>query len=148
MTTAVGKVVDEVQIRNLMDARIESVRTKDVRASMSNLASDILSFDVVDPLQQIGFDASSKRAAKWFSSFEGPIGYEMQDLSITAGDDVAFCHGLSHVSATIKDGGELDMWWRTTVCFKKLEGKWLVVHEHNSVPFDVESGQASLGLKP
>jgi ketosteroid isomerase-like protein len=115
---------------------------------MSYLAPDILSFDVVDQLQQIGSDASRKRAAKWFSSFEGPIGYEMQDLSITAGDDVAFCHGLSHVSATIKDGGELDMWWRMTICFKKFEGRWMVMHEHNSIPFDVESGKASLGLKP
>jgi ketosteroid isomerase-like protein len=40
------------------------------------------------------------------------------------------------------------MWWRTTVCFRKLDGKWMVTHEHNSVPFDVESGKASLDLKP
>ena len=76
------------------------------------------------------------------------IGYEIRDLSITAGDEVAFSHGLSHVSATKKDGGQLDMWWRTTVCFSKVEGKWNVVHEHNSVPFDVGSGKASLDLKP
>ena len=148
MTTAVGTVLDEVQIGKLMDDRIEAVRTKDVKASMSNLAPDVLLFDVVNPLQQVGSDASRSRAAEWFSSFEGPIGYEIRDLGITAGDDVAFAHGLSHVSATTKNGGELDMWWRTTVCFSKVEGKWLVVHEHNSVPFDVESGKASLGLKP
>jgi hypothetical protein len=29
------------------------------------------------------------------------------------------------------------MWWRTTICFRKIDGKWMVTHEHNSVPFDV-----------
>ena len=63
-------------------------------------------------------------------------------------NDVAFSHGLSHVSATTTDGRKLDMWWRTTVCFRKIAGKWMVTHEHNSVPFDVESGKASLDLQP
>ena len=96
----------------------------------------------------MGSDASKKRAEDWFSSFAGSIGYEIRDLSITAGDSVAFSHGLSHVSARRTDGGQLDMWWRTTVCFRKIDEKWTVTHEHNSVPFDVESGKASLDFKP
>ena len=131
-----------------MDKRVRAVRTKDINAAISSLAPDILSFDVVNPLQHTGADASKKRAKEWFSSFEGPIGYEIRDLTITAGDDVAFSHGLSHVSATRTDGGQLNMWWRTTVCFRKIAGKWMVTHEHNSVPFDVETGKASLDLKP
>lgn len=148
MTAAISKATDEAQIGALIDGRIEAVRTKDVNASISNLAPDILSFDVVNPLQHIGSDASKKRAEEWFSSFQGPIGYEIRDLSITAGEDVAFSHGLSHVSATRTDGGELDMWWRTTICFHKIGGKWMLAHEHNSVPFDVGSGKASLDLEP
>ena len=148
MPSATVKALDEVQIRKLMDDRVKAVRTKDVNASTSNLAPDVLSFDVVNPLQRIGADSSRKRAEEWFSSFQGPVGYEIRHLIITTGEDVAFSHGLSHVSATRIDGGQLDMWWRTTVCFRKTDGKWMVTHEHNSVPFDVESGKASLGLKP
>jgi uncharacterized protein (TIGR02246 family) len=148
MTTATGKALEEAQIRNLIDDRLKAVRNKDVNASMSRLAPDILSFDVVNPLQHIGSDASRKRSEAWFSSFQGPIGCEIRDLNITVGDDVAFSHGLSHVSATRADGGQLDMWWRTTVCFRKIDGTWTITHEHNSVPFDVESGKASLDLKP
>jgi ketosteroid isomerase-like protein len=40
------------------------------------------------------------------------------------------------------------MWWRTTVCFRKIDEKWMVTREHNSVPFDPKSGKASLDLKP
>jgi uncharacterized protein (TIGR02246 family) len=146
--TAISKSTDEAQIRRLMDDRVKAVRAKDVNSSISNLVPDILSFDVVNPLQYIGTDAVKKRAAEWFSSFPGPVAYEMRDLSITAGDEVAFCHSLNHVSATKTDGVELDMWWRSTVCYRKIDGKWMITHEHNSVPFDVKSGKASLELKP
>jgi len=148
MTTATSKATDAAQIRALIDDRAKAVRAKDVNAAISSIAPDVLSFDVVNPLQQIGSDASRKRAEEWFSSLQGPIGFEIRDLSISAGDDVAFSHGLSHVSATKTDGGQLDMWWRTTTCFRKINGQWMVTHEHNSVPFNVESGKASLDLKP
>jgi uncharacterized protein (TIGR02246 family) len=148
MTATPGNAVEEAQIRTLIDDRVRTVRAKDVNGALSSIAPEILSFDVVNPLQHIGSDSSRKRAEDWFSSFQGPIGYEIRNLNVTAGDDVAFSHGLSHVSATSKDGGQLDMWWRTTICFRKIDGKWRVTHEHNSVPFDVESSKASLDLKP
>lgn len=147
MTTANSRAQGADEIRALMDDRAKAVRSKDVNAAMSSIAPDILSFDVVGPLQRFGSDALT-RAEEWFASFEGPIGFEIRDLNVSAGDDVAFAYGLSHVSATKAGGGQLDMWWRTTVGFRKLDGKWAVTHEHNSVPFDVKSGKASLDLKP
>ena len=72
----------------------------------------------------------------------------MRDLSITTGEDVAFCHYLYRVSGTRTDGGAVAMWVRATLCFRKVDGAWVVTHEHDSVPFDPASGKASLGLKP
>ena len=46
------------------------------------------------------------------------------------------------------NGREVDMWVRMTVGFRKINGKWMVTHEHTSVPFDAESGKASVDLKP
>ena len=148
MTTERSRAVDEAQIRALIDDRVKAVRAKDSVGATSRLAPAVLTFDVVNPLQHIGSDASGKRAEEWFDSFQGPIGYEIRDLDVTAGDDVAFSHGISHVSATKTDGGQLDMWWRTTLCLRKIDGKWMVTHEHNSVPFDRKNGKASLDLKP
>lgn len=148
MTIENNNALNEAQIRKLIDDRVTAVRARDVNASTANLAPDILSFDVVNPLQYIGSDASRKRAEDWFSSLQSPVGYEIRDVIITANADVAFSHGLSHVSATTKVGGQLDMWWRTTLCFRKTDGKWMITHEHNSVPFDVETGKASLDLAP
>ncbi|MGC1783986.1 MAG: nuclear transport factor 2 family protein [Acidobacteriaceae bacterium] len=139
---------EEAKIRALLEDWIEAIRVKDVHGATSNIAPDILLFDVVDPLRYTGADSIKKRTQEWFSSFHAPIGYEMRDLSIAAGDTVAFSHSLNRVNATRIDGKKLDMWWRATICFRKVEGKWMVTHEHNSVPFDTKTGLASLELKP
>jgi uncharacterized protein (TIGR02246 family) len=138
----------EGEIRALIEARAEAVRAKDAHGAMSYHAADAILFDVIGPLQNIGVGAGRKRAEEWFASFKGPLGYEIRELRVTAGDSVAFSHGLTRVKGTTADGKELDMWWRATVCYQKIAGKWAITHEHGSAPFDVTSGKASLDLKP
>jgi ketosteroid isomerase-like protein len=73
----------------------------------------------------------------------------MRDLSITAGDDVAFCRSLNRISGTRTDGEQTDVWGRATVCYRKIDGKWMVTHEHVSVPFYMDdSNKAAVDLKP
>ncbi len=139
---------NEAQLRTLIENKIEAVRAKDIEGATSAYADDVLSFDVVNALQYAGSDAIRKRLTEWFAQFDGPIGFEIRGLSITLSDEVAFSHSLDHVSATTTAGVKLDMWWRETACYRKLDGKWLITHQHSSVPFDVESGKASLDLKP
>jgi ketosteroid isomerase-like protein len=148
MTTAKSKASDEAQIRALIEARVRAVNAKDVDGAIEGSTPDILIFDVVNPLRSRGSDAERKRTQEWFSSFHGPIGYEISDLVIAAGDDVAFSHCLNRYSGTTIDGGELGMWVRATTCYRKIDGEWMITHEHQSVPFDIENGKASLNLEP
>ena len=136
------------EIRRLVEKRLEAIRAKDAEGATSAAAPDVLLFDVVNPLQSTGANAEKSRAEEWFSTFQGPIGYEILDLQITAASEVGFSHGLNHASGTTKDGTRFDMWWRATACYRKIDGRWMITHEHNSVPFDMTNGQASLGLKP
>jgi uncharacterized protein (TIGR02246 family) len=147
-TNAISKASDERQIRALMDNLANAIRVKDVNAVMAYYASDVLTFDLLSPLQYEGADAIRERVSAWFSSFQGSIGFEIRNLNVTTGDDVAFCHSLNGSSGTSTDGVKIDMWWRATNCFRKVDGKWLVVHGHSSEPFDVKSGKALLDLKP
>jgi uncharacterized protein (TIGR02246 family) len=139
---------DEAQIRALIDDQARAIRAKDIRGSVSRYAPDVLLFDVVTPLHSVGSDTVGKRLSEWFATFQGPIGFELRDLSITTGEDVAFSHCLKRVSATATGGDKLDMWGRATVCYRKLDGQGLITHEHAWVPFDAQSGQASLALEP
>src|ERR1043165_4900971 len=115
MTTEASKATYEIQIREVIDNWAKALRAKDINRLMSNIAPDILSFDVINPLQHLGSDPSRRRAGERVSSFQGPIGCEIRDLSITASDDVAFCHSLNRFSGTKTDGGEIDMWVRATI---------------------------------
>jgi uncharacterized protein (TIGR02246 family) len=148
MTAGDGSTLAEAEIRALIEEQAKAIRAKDVGGSVSSYAADVLFFDVVNPLRSTGSDAVRKRLAEWFSSFRGPIGYDVRDLAIAAAGDVAFCHGLKRVRATTKTGQRLDMWWRATICYRKVDGAWRVTHEHASVPFNVASGRASLDLEP
>lgn len=148
MTTAKNKVSDEAEIRTLIEARVKAVHAKDINGAMSSITPNILLFDVVNPLHFRGSDAERERVQAWFSSFQGPIGYEIRDLFIETGDDVAFSHCLNRYSGTTTDGGQLGMWVRVTTCYRKINSKWMITHEHQSVPFDTENGKASLHLEP
>jgi ketosteroid isomerase-like protein len=143
-----GETIGESQIHAVMDNLANTIRAKDVDALMAHYAPDVLTFDLLPPLQYQGADAVRKRVSQWFSSFQGPIGLEMLNLSITAGGDVAFCSSLNGSTGTSKDGAKIEMWWRATNGFRKVDGKWLVTHGHSSEPFDTASGKASVDLKP
>ena len=47
-----------------------------------------------------------------------------------------------------KDGNPIDMTLRLTDVLREINGKWLIVHEHVSVPVDVATGKADLTSKP
>jgi ketosteroid isomerase-like protein len=148
MTVEEHKNNEEAAITRVIDGGVEAFRARDIDGMMSMYAPKLVSFDIVPPLRYVGADAYRKRWEETFSSFQGPIGYEIADLSITVGDDVAFTHSLNRLSATLNTGQQTDLWLRSTVCWRKINATWLIVHTHVSVPVDVEHGKAVLSLKP
>ena len=139
---------EESGIRQLIDGFQRAIRAKDLDGVLSVYAPDIVSFDLVPPMQYVGIAAYRRPWEETFASFEGRIGYQVSDLHITATDEVAFSHSLNRMSGTTKSGQTISMWVRWTACFRKLDGRWLVTHEQVSVPIDMESGRALLDLEP
>ncbi len=142
MTTEKDKTADVEKIRTLLGKWEDAIRAKDSHRLTSGFANDVVLFDLVEPLEYDGTAALRERAEEWLASFQGPIDYEIKDLRIMTGEDLAFCHSLNHVKGTSTEGEKIDMWWRATLCFRRAGGNWLVLHEHSSVPFDMETGQA------
>lgn len=148
MITEKNNASDEQQIRQLIDGFVEAFRTKNVDLMMSLYAPGFVAFDIVPPLQNVGKDTYKKTWENAFTFFQDPIEFETRDLSITAGNDVAFSRQLLRLKATMVNGQKVDRWERLTFCFQKIDGKWLIVHEHVSVPADLSTGKAILDLKP
>ena len=148
MTVEENKRNAEAEIKKVIERGVEALRAKDVDGVMSMYAPELVSFDIVPPLQYVGADAYRKQWTEVFSMFPGPINYEMVDLSITAGDDVAFAHSFNRLSATMANGQKIGHWLRWTACFRKINGAWLIAHMQASVPVDLATGKAVLDLKP
>ena len=148
MTVEEHKKNDEAAIKRVIEGGVEAVRNKNLEGVMSFYAPEVVSFDIAPPLRYVGADAFRTVWEEVFSSFQGPIGYEMHDTNITVGDDVAFSYSLNRISGTLTTGQQTDLWLRSTVCFRKINGKWLIVHTQVSVPVDLETGRAVLFLKP
>jgi ketosteroid isomerase-like protein len=139
---------DEAKIRQRVDKVVEGIRAKDLEGLRQIYATDVVSFDVEPPLQHVGIEAKLKNWAKVFTFFQD-VTYELRDLSLHVGDDVAFGHGFGRLSGTLRNGmATSGMWVRGTFCFRKIDGNWLIAHDQASVPFDIASGKGVVDLEP
>ncbi|MEV5753076.1 nuclear transport factor 2 family protein [Actinoallomurus sp. NPDC052308] len=140
--------VDEAEIRQQIGKMVEGIRAKDLEGLRRFYATDVVSFDVEPPLQHVGIAAKLKNWTNAFTFFQ-EVDYEVRDLTLTVGDDLAFGHLFGRLSGTLKNGTATNgMWVRGTFCFRKIDGNWLIVHDQASVPFDISSGKGVTDLEP
>ena len=121
-------------VREVIEGLAQAIRDKDPDALMAYYATDVVVYDVLPPLDVKGADAYRQNFERWFSSVRGPIQYEMKDLQITQDERQAFCRCLSHVTAMKQDGVLWDYWVRVTTGLERQDGRWLITHEHISMP--------------
>jgi ketosteroid isomerase-like protein len=124
----------EAVLLQRIDALGQAIRDKNIDHVLTFYADDVVVFDLRPPLDARGAAMYRKNFERWFASFEGPIGFEMQDLRIAPGDGAAFCHYLSHITGARVGDRKADYWVRGTTCFEQRGGHWLVTHEHISMP--------------
>jgi ketosteroid isomerase-like protein len=148
MTTEKNNADDETQIRKQIDDFVNAFRTRDVNLMMSLFSSQMVSFDIIPPLKYVGSDVYRKVWEETFALFQDGIGIEIRDLGVTADTRVAFSHCFLRLTAMMVNGHKTDYWERLTCCFQKINGKWLIVHEHVSLPADLKTGKAVMDLKP
>lgn len=145
---ATQRAIDEADIRRHIDTLVMALRAMDLEEVMALYAPDIVSFDLGPPLRHVGAEAKRNNWVEAFAAFQPPLGYEMRDLTITVGDDVAFGYSLNRISGTLRNGNRTELWLRWTACLRKIDGAWLIAHDQVSVPADFASGKAMLELAP
>jgi uncharacterized protein (TIGR02246 family) len=141
---------NEAAIRELYDRWSKAFRARDIEGIMAVYAPGdaVVGYDIVAPLEYVGNDAYRKDYEVFLAQYVGPIDIEYRGLRIVASGDVAFIHTLERINGTLKNGQKSDIWVRATSGLRKIKGKWLIVHDHISVPADLDTGKAVLDLKP
>jgi ketosteroid isomerase-like protein len=138
------------EINQLFASWQKAFEAKDVKGVMAIYApgNTLVAYDIVAPLQYKGADAYGKDYESFFAQFDGPIHVELRDSHVEAAGGIAFAYGLEHLTGRLKGGESADIWIRYTEGLRRIDDKWRVVHEHISVPSDLDTGKAMLDLKP
>jgi ketosteroid isomerase-like protein len=128
---------DEAEIRTLLTTWAAAVEAENLEGIVAGHSEDIVMFDVPAPGEIHGIDAYRQSWVDMFGWFLGTGKFRLDNLVVAAGGAVAFAHGRLRCRGA-QDLNERDLSIRLTVGLRKIDGKWLVVHEHHS---EASSGQ-------
>jgi uncharacterized protein (TIGR02246 family) len=121
---------DEDRIRALIEDWASAARAKSMNGVLAHHTDDVVMFDVPMPLQSRGIGEYRKTWELFFANSPGgPGAFEVMELQISAGADVAFCHAIFEV---------MDSRRRLTVGLRKEAGQWRIAHEHHSYPLEAD----------
>jgi ketosteroid isomerase-like protein len=110
---------------------------------MEHYACDVIVFNVKPPFQTRGGKDWHHEWQTSLSHFPDSFGIETRDLVVIVNGDLAVAHWLYRFT-----GMPRQPWIRDTAVYKRSESKWLIVHEHYSVPFDPETSKAVFAVEP
>jgi uncharacterized protein (TIGR02246 family) len=126
---------DEIDIQGLIERWAKAVREENRAGIRADHDSEMLMFDVPPPFLSRGLDAYMATWETFFSSWsEKPIAFDFHDVKITAGKDVAFATAIGRCAGVDRKGKREELEFRLTMCFRKMDGRWRIMHEHHSLP--------------
>ncbi len=125
---------DQAAIRKLIEDWSAAVRRKDYDGVLKRHAHNILMFDVPGPFQSEGIEAYRKTWDLFFGWMSQAVKFDFSDIRITAGADVAFVTAHGKCFGPDDSGSPADLDFRLTMGLRKIDGEWIVEHEHHSVP--------------
>jgi PhnB protein len=149
MTIMTKAKTGEAEIRALLAQYAKALHAKDVDAVMACYAPDVVAFDLAPPLAHRGAETIRAGLREWFPTWTSGIRIETDDLAIEVEGDLAVCRSFNHMTGKRTSGEDADLWFRATVCLRRIGGAWKVIHEHASVPFQMDgSYKAAIDLTP
>lgn len=138
----------EQEIRRDFEHWFAAAAAKDIDGVMSHIADTVVSYEHDVPLQYVGADGVRDVCQRGFDTMTGDFRWDVPDLQIIVRDDIAITWGLNHMRAQEPGGRTFESFSRGTRIFQKIDGKWKMIHQHVSYPYDPVSGEAKTELKP
>jgi uncharacterized protein (TIGR02246 family) len=128
-------MTEEEAIATLIRGWARAVHDGDLDAVLADHASDIVMFDVPPPDEGVrGIDAYRDTWPPFFEWQRSGAAFEITELHLTAGDDVAFAFALLRCGTPDELAAHPERRLRLTIGLRKIDGRWVVTHEHHSFP--------------
>jgi uncharacterized protein (TIGR02246 family) len=126
-------MTDEQQVHELIERWVSAVQHQDLDLVLEAHSPDIVMYDVPPPQQgNRGIDAYRDSWPQFFDYLRQGAIFELVELDVTAGSDVAFAYGLLRCGQPEDFAKEPDARLRLTVGLRKDDDRWIVTHEHHS----------------
>jgi uncharacterized protein (TIGR02246 family) len=133
-------MTDEQQIRELIERWATAVHDGDLATVLADHAPDIVMFDVPPPYQGVrGLDAYRQSWPGFFRWQASGAVFELESLEVTAGAEVAFAFALLRCGTPAEFDRAPDQRLRLTIGLRRLDGRWVVTHEHHSFTDDTDA---------
>jgi ketosteroid isomerase-like protein len=141
---------DKEAIQSLENTYNEGFNSRDVDKIMSVYApgKQLFVFDVAPPREYPSWESYKKDWEELFAALPGPVKNTISEQTIHVVGTLAYGHNIQAGELTRKDGTKIAIAVRTTDVYRKINGKWLIVEEHNSVPVDLDTLKPDLLSKP
>jgi uncharacterized protein (TIGR02246 family) len=124
---------DVEQIRTLIERWAAAVHAGEMDGVLAGHAGDIVMFDVPPPHDGVrGIEAYRRTWPPFFEwQAQGAV-FELVELDVTAGEDVAYAHALLRCDSPEGLAAEPERRLRLTLGLRRESGRWVVAHEHHS----------------
>ena len=130
-------------VRDLIEEHAAAIRDMDADRVAACHRPGAVVYDLAPPLAKT-FDREQVRV--WFAGKGGgSMDYEIRDVEVELAGDLAVAYGLTRMG----DGATFELWFRTTLVLREIDGRWLIVHAHESTPFHMDGSlRAAVDLTP
>lgn len=128
-------MTDDTDIRTVIDRWVQAIRERDIDGVIAAHTDDIVLYDVPPPQEGVyGIDAYRQTWPEFFEWIAGGAVLELLKLDVIAGDTVAYAHGLFRAGMPDDIAAHPERRLRSTFGMRKVDGAWLIAHEHHSIP--------------
>jgi ketosteroid isomerase-like protein len=138
----------EREIRQLHEEWFAAARAKDLEASMRPISPTIVSYEHSAPLQVTDVQEVRAECQRGFELASADFAWTVPDMQVVVRDDLAVAWGLNRMANRSDDGNDEVVWSRGTRVFRRVDGRWMMVHQHVSFPVDPATGLAATELTP
>jgi len=138
----------KTEIEQQLENWKQAVLSQNLEKIMTHYAEDVRAFDAIAELQ---FTSRSQYQAHWQRCLEmcTMTKFEISHIDIKVNGDLAVCFFLNQCGGIDDKTGEEQVgWMRATQVYQQQNVQWLIIHEHFSVPFDMETSAAMFHLTP
>ncbi len=138
---------DDQQAITDVEHKLAAATTAQEAMKYYDPSDDVTLFDMSGPPREYaGQKAIRADFEKGFAGLKD-LKVEFVELKVVTDGNLGFARSVQHFTGKTADGKPVDITFRQTDVLHKVNGEWKILHQHISVPVNMQTGQADMASK-